>query len=64
MEKFVANCADINVYQSSITKEINFLSILPDFQKNHFSKIWDEDNQSYVLAVNTPEELEQAEKLL
>ncbi|MFM1985967.1 MAG: hypothetical protein RIS18_184 [Actinomycetota bacterium] len=64
LEKFITNCPEISLYQSPITNEINFLSILPDFQKNQSSRIWEEDNQAYVLAVNTLEELEQAEKLL
>ena len=64
LENFIQSCPRIEIYKSQVTKEINFLSILPDFQKNNLSKIWEEFNQLYTLAVNTPDELYQAEKLL
>ena len=59
---FLKNCGNLQRYKSTVTKEINFLSILIDLQKNNKSIIWEETNLKYTLAVNTPEELELAEK--
>jgi bifunctional N-acetylglucosamine-1-phosphate-uridyltransferase/glucosamine-1-phosphate-acetyltransferase GlmU-like protein len=61
---FLKHCENLNEYKSTITQEVNFLSILIDLQKNNKSTIWEETNRKYTIAVNTPEELEQAEKIL
>jgi molybdopterin-guanine dinucleotide biosynthesis protein A len=64
LQNFIKECKNLQIYQSSSTGEINFLSVLPDFQMKYKSKIWEVNNSLYSTGVNTLEELQIAEKLL
>lgn len=61
---FLTQNSELEIFRSKVSGEINFLSTLPFYQENHGSKIWEETNLNYTIAVNNMQELFTAENLL
>jgi molybdopterin-guanine dinucleotide biosynthesis protein A len=62
--KFLTLNTELEIFRSKVSGEVNFLSTLPYYQENHGSKIWEETNLNYTIAVNNMQELFTAENLL